>query len=373
MTGLPLIVVFHLARLIGGFALLWMIYQLIARVTDTAHFSNAIDLRRRAWWIVALSSGVGWLAALLGHGDTSDLTIPESNTFYSLMANAHFALAAAIMIALIILVLEMRSFSIGRMALLTGLSLVLTIIQPFASVAVYTILGVTLLVIWWRDSRSSTVPLGDPPTFTAAFIAGLITAPLLLYLYAATQADALLRAWSAQNQTPSPPLLDYVLGYGLLLIFAFFGARQAWRRKTDWDVLLLVWVLVTLLLLYAPFPLQRRFSLGLHVPIGILAAIGLTEIVRAKWPRRALIGVTVLTSVFIELALFGGAAAHDPRIYLSTNEAAALSWLQQNAPTDGGGAGFAGDGRFHSGVLPVSAWCMVIRLKRSTPNAANSW
>ena len=168
----------------------------------------------------------------------------------------------------------------------------------------------------------------------AAFIAGLITAPLLLYLYSATQADAVLRAWSQQNQTPSPPPIDYLLGYGLLWIFAFFGARQAWRRKSDWDVLLLVWIVVTLPMLYAPFPLQRRLSLGLHVPIGILAAIGLTEIVRTRWPRRALIGVTLLTSVFIELALFGGAAAHDPRIYLTTNEAAALSWLQAHAPHD---------------------------------------
>jgi hypothetical protein len=322
LTGLPLIVVYHLGRLIGGFALLWMIYQLIARVTTT------IDLRRRAWWIVALTSGVGWLAALLGHGAASDLMIPEANTFYSLMANAHFALAAAILIALIMLVLEMRFFSIGRMALLTGLSLVLTIIQPFASLAVYAIVGVTLLVIWWRDRSFPRF------RFSAAFIAGLITAPLLIYLYAATQADDVLRAWSAQNQTPSPPLFDYVLGYGLLLIFAFLGARQAWRRKSDWDVLLLAWVLVIVLLLYAPFPLQRRFALGLHVPIGILAAIGLTEIVRAKWPRRASIGVMALTSIFIELALFGGAAAHSSSIYLSTNEAAALSWLQQNAPTE---------------------------------------
>lgn len=337
LTGLPLIVVYHLARLIGGFALLWMIYQLIARVTDT------IDLRRRAWWIVALSSGVGWLAALLGHGEASDLTIPESNTFYSLMTNAHFAWAAAIMIALILLVLEMRSFSIGRMALLTGLSLALAIIQPFASIAVYAVLGVTLLVIWRRDSRThserserseaqSKNASGFPRyAFAAAFIAGLITAPLLLYLYSATQADAVLRAWAQQNQTPSPPPLDYVLGYGLLWIFALFGVRQAWRRRSDWDVLLLIWILVTLPLLYAPFPLQRRLSLGLHVPIGILAAIGLTEIVRVKWPRRALIGVMLLTSVFIELALFGGAMAHDPRIYLSTNEAQALNWLQNNA------------------------------------------
>lgn len=339
VTGLPLIVVYHLARLLGGFALLWMIYQLIARVVD------AVDLRRRAWWIVALSSGLGWLAALLGHGETSDLTIPESNTFFSLITNAHFALAAAIMIGMMILVLEMRSFSIGRIVALTALSLLLATIQPFAPVAVYAILGVTLLVLWWRNTRTHAVSerseaqsdktSGFPwyPA-VAALIAGLITAPWLWFLYSATQVDAVLRAWSQQNQTLSPPPLDYVLGYGLLWLLAFFGARQAWRRKSTWDLLLLVWILVTLPLLYAPISLQRRLSLGLHVPIGILAALGVTELVHAKWPRRALIGVTLLTSVFIELALLGGATAHNPSIYLSNNEAAALNWLQHNAPMD---------------------------------------
>jgi hypothetical protein len=256
-----------------------MIYELIARVTD------GIDLRRRAWWIVSLSSGVGWFAALIGHADSADLTIPEANTFYSLMTNAHFALAAAIMIALFILILEVRSFSIGRIMILTILSLALAIIQPFASLTVYGITGVTLLVLWWRDSRMRSTQLQagtrreqsgaqsqdarafPRAQFLAAFIAGLITAPLLLYLYSATQADAVLQAWSQQNQTPSPPPIDYVLGYGLLWIFAFFGARQAWRRKTAWDILLLMWILVTLPMLYAPFPLQRRLALGLHLPI----------------------------------------------------------------------------------------------------------
>lgn len=337
LLSLPLIVVFHAARLSGGFALLWLIYELIARVTD------GIDLRRRAWWIVALSSGVGWFAVLLGHGDAADLSIPESNTFYTLIANAHFALAAAMMIGMFILILEMRSFSIGRLALLVILSLTLAILQPFAPVAVYAIAGVTLFGLWWRDWRKrpersvaqSRAAFTFPRSqFVAAFSAGLITAPLLIYLYSATQADAVLRAWSQQNQTPSPPPLDYLLGYGLLWIFAFVGARQAVQRRSDWDILLLVWIVVTLPLLYAPFPLQRRLSLGLHVPIGILAAIGLTAIVRAAWPRRALIGITLLTSVFIELALLGGAAAHDARIYLTTNEAAALGWLQAHAPHD---------------------------------------
>ncbi len=322
ILSLPLIVVYHAARLFGGFALLWMVYELIARMTE------ALELRRRAWWIVALSSGVGWLAALLGHADSSDMTIPESNTFYSLIANAHFALAAAIMIGMFILILEMQTFSIVRTIALAVMSLVLAIIQPFAPLAVYGIAGVTLLILWWRDRHFPRAQ------FLAAFSAGLITALLSLYLYSATQADAVLRAWSQQNQTPSPPPIDYLLGYGLLWIFAFFGARQAWRRKSEWDVLLLVWVVATLPMLYAPFPLQRRLSLGLHVPIGILAAIGLTEIVRTRWPRRALIAVTLLTSIFIELALLGGAAVHDPRIYLTTNEAAALSWLQSHVPHD---------------------------------------
>ena len=335
ILSLPLIVVFHAARLIGGFALLWLIYELIARLTDS------LDLRRRAWWIAALSSGVGWLAVLLGHADSTDMTIAESNTFYSLMANAHFALAAALMIGMFLLILEMRSFSIGRVLTLTILSLGLAIIQPFAPFAVYGIAGVTLLGLWWRNARPERIGAQSRDAsafpraqFLAAFIAGLITAPLLLYLYSATQADAVLQAWSQQNQTPSPPPIDYLLGYGLLWIFVFFGARQAWRRKTAWDILLLMWILVTLPMLYAPFPLQRRLALGLHLPIAILAALGLSEIVRARWPRRILIGMTLLTSVFIELALFGGAASRDPRIYLTIDEAAALNWLQANAPHD---------------------------------------
>ena len=128
----------------------------------------------------------------------------------------------------------------------------LAIIQPFAPVAVYSDCGcdaagdlVARCTVAFLSGakRSRRTRATFPRTqFIAAFIAGLITAPLLLYLYSATQADAVLRAWSQQNQTPSPPPLDYLLGYGLLWIFAFFGARQAWRRKTDWDVLLLVWI-----------------------------------------------------------------------------------------------------------------------------------
>ena len=133
LTGLPLIIVFHAARLLGGLALLWMIYEFIARV------SHSVDLRRRMWWMVALSSGMGWLAALVGYGSSSDLTIPESNTFFSLIANAHFGLAMALMLLLFLVVVEARTFSMRRMLAAGGASLLLAVVQPFAPFAVYAI------------------------------------------------------------------------------------------------------------------------------------------------------------------------------------------------------------------------------------------
>lgn len=317
--NLPLIVVFHLARIVGGFALLWMAYQLIARFTD------AIDLRQRAWWLVALSSGLGWLATLLGRTDSADLTIAESNTFYSLMANAHFALATAIMLAMSIAVIETQRRSWWRIIWISVLSLTLAIIQPFAPFAVYAIIGVTLLLIWRRDRSFPRA------SFLTAFIAGLITAPLLLYMYLAAQNDPVLRAWSIQNQTPSPLVIDYLIGYGLLLIAAIPGARSAWRRGSNWDLLFLVWIVVTVPMLYAPIPLQRRLSLGLHIPIALLAAQGFSQVIRSKWPRRLALAATLPTSAFIMLALIGGAVARDPRIYITSNEAAAFDWLQANA------------------------------------------
>lgn len=320
VLGWPLIGIYHAARVLGGFALLWAIYALIARVI------HPIAQRRQAWWLVALSSGLGWLAWLLGRETTSDWMIPESNTFYSLAANAHFALAMALMIVLACGVLEAERFTPRRGLILGVVSLWLAVIQPFASIALFMILGVTLMLMWRRDRQWPRAQ------FVTAFVAGLVTLPLVIYLYAATQIDAVMSGWSTQNQTPSPPVLDYLLGYGLLIVLAIPAARSAWRRRSNWDLLMLVWIVVTVPLLYGPFPLQRRWSLGLHIPIGLLAASGLNLIARSSLARRLIVAATLPTSIMIVVVLSAGALAHSPSIYLSTDEAAAMAWLHDHAP-----------------------------------------
>ncbi len=345
-THLPIPLVYHLARVSAGFVLLLVVYALIARATQD------LAERRLAFLFAALSSGLGWLAVMLGHIGTSDLLIPESNTFFSLHINPHFPIATALMVGMMLVAQGQRPEVASRQSdirpggqvreavALTVMSLALAVVQPFAVVIVYAALGVSLFLRWWRDRRIAWLAVWR------IFGAGVMTLPLSVYTVWVTQADPVLRGWMAQNVTPSPPVWDYALGYGLVLVLAAPGAVSAVRRRTDTDLLLLAWIGVTAIALYAPFALQRRFSLGLHVPLAILAAMGLprwhslllampTGLYRLT-KRKSVIALacaaTLLTTLIVIVLAIGGGMKRDPRLFVSADEAAAMDWLHENAP-----------------------------------------
>jgi hypothetical protein len=325
-TRLPIPLVYHLARVFAGVALLLVVYALITRVTQD------LTERRVAFLVVALSSGLGWLAVTLGHFGTSDLVIPESNTFYTLHINPHFPLAMALMVGMFLAVGNWRSevrgqnLGAGRTIGLAAMSLALAIVQPFAVMTVYLTLGVYVFLCWRRDGRMAW------QVIWSVVIAGVATLPLMIYTFWVTQADPLLRGWMAQNVTPSPPVWDYALGYGLILVLAVPGAIQAVRRRSDADLLLLAWVGVTVVLLYAPFSLQRRFSFGLHIPLAILAAMGLLGLTRRKLVVGSAIASMLLTTLLVLILAIGGGLKQDSRLFVSADEAAAMDWLRANTP-----------------------------------------
>jgi Family of unknown function (DUF6541) len=287
--------------------------------------------RRIAFLFVALSSGLGWLAVIFGHLSTSDLVIPESNTFYSLHINPHFPAAMALMVGMLgrIPTIQYRiSRAVSETVFLIASSLALAIVQPFATVTVYVTLGVYLALCWWRDRHVAW------PIVWKALIAGMVTLPLLAYTLWITQADPVLRGWMAQNVTLSPPIWDYVLGYGLMLALAVPGAVVAARRRSDTDLLLLAWVGVTALLLYVPFAMQRRFSLGLHIPLAILAAMGLFHVARQQRIWGWALAATLPTTLLVIVLALGGGLKQDSRLFVTADEAAALDWLHDHAPRD---------------------------------------
>jgi hypothetical protein len=242
----------------------------------------------------------------------------------------HFPLAMALMVGMLLAGSRKPEAGhrsrMGEHAALVAMSLALAIVQPFAVAIVYGTLGAFLLLRWRRDGRI------EWPLVWKASIAGLATLPLTLYTFWITQTEPVLREWTVQNVTPSPPVWDYVLGYGLILVLAVPGAVMAFRRRCDMDLLLLAWVGVTAIALYAPFALQRRFSLGLHIPLAILAAAGLYRTTKRRLVVSLVFASTLLTTLLVIVLAIGGGLKHDPRLFVSADEASAMDWLRENAP-----------------------------------------
>lgn len=324
VTRLPLAAVYHIARIAGGWASLVVVYLLMARVFDvTAE-------RRRAWWFVALTSGLGWIG-LRG----TDLVIPESNTFFAVLTNAHFALAMALMALLFMAVVD------GSVLVAVLTSVALAVLQPFAPIAVFAALGVFLLFRWVRpleDKGGRTFPMRQA---RAVLAAGLIITPLMLYFYLVTQRDPILQGWSTQNVTPSPQVGEYLIGFGVMSILAIPGARFALKRGRDTDVIVVAWAVTSALLLYAPFALQRRFSLGLHIPVALLGVMGLTYVLAPRFRDRAahrlpivLFAISLPSTLLLLLATSTAAFVQPPdaRLFVTADEAASFQWLRQNVP-----------------------------------------
>jgi hypothetical protein len=310
LVGLPLIWTYHLARVLGGLFLLLVTYYFVALFLDD------VRERRAAYLLVGLSSGLGWLASpfLL----TPDLWIPESITFYAIFTNPHFPLVMALMLLIFAHVVK------GRLLWACLASLLLAIVQPFGLLTIYAVLGGYLTLRWIMDKRFPR------PEIVRTIASGVVTVPIILYDFYVFTSNPALKAWAAQNLTPSPPPWDYVLGYGLILALALGGVVWSVRQRTNG--FLLTWVGVNALLLYAPFSLQRRLVTGLHIPLCILAAVGLFRYVL---PGRALlrnvvVALTTLTNILLLVASTGGAARHEHPLYIYRDEKEALDWLREN-------------------------------------------
>lgn len=326
LLGLSLPLVYHLARAVNGLLLLLIVYWFFA------HLERGLWTRRAAFLLAALSSGLGWLAALL-RLFTSDLWVPEAITFYAILANPHFPLAMALMLIVIGLVVWPAHRSRLTLGVMIGASLLLAVVQPFAVFGLLVVLGGYLIVQTAHERRAPW------PLVGRALTSGLAAAPVIAYDVWIYTANPTFAAWSAQNLTLSPPVWDYVLSYGLVLILALVGLAGTIRRWTAGDRLSVAWIVTIASLLYAPFPLQRRLVMGLHFPLCFLAAQGLRWLASQQPTRRGIltntiIGLSTLTNLFLLLGALVTVRSGDPRLFLYRDEVPALAWLRGHTPTE---------------------------------------
>jgi hypothetical protein len=156
----------------------------------------------------------------------------------------------------------------------------------------------------------------------------------MVYDYWLSLIHPVISGWNAQNLTPSPPLIDTVLGFGLMFAGATISLFwQPWRSGRA-GRLLTIWFLVGFILLYTPLPFQRRLSMGLYLPMVGLTTWWLSKLepsIRTfRLTQTAILALSIPSLILVLIAGVSGASRGEPAISYSMAELDAYDWIGSN-------------------------------------------
>lgn len=319
ITNLSLLITYHLARAIGALILL------LSMARFFKHLFGDQEKSRWAVLLAAFGSGIGWLVLPFGRF-TSDFWVAEAYPFLSAFVNPHFPLALALILWLLT-GYKASGFKLMPAFYLFG-SLLLAIIQPFGVVIVFLVLFVK--AVWdYCDAHQAS--------WVYPALVGLGSAPVLVYQEWLVHQDPLWLSWNAQNLTPTPPPWDLLLAFSPALVFAVLGMITIIRARDSRSRILVCWFVICLLLLYFPFNLQRRFMLGLFIPVVGLAVEGIhltvsRSLLRTHWLPAAIFCSSILTNLILLFGMGSAMQNHQPALYLTKNLSDSMAWIRQNTP-----------------------------------------
>lgn len=261
LLGLNVAIGFNIIRITAYMTLVFVLAVFIGKIDQNGKINSGLSL-----FLLAASGGLGWLLLPFGKFGV-DFWVAEAFPFLSGLANPHFPIALAMMVLAIIL----PEYSGGKPIIvwmgLTGF--LLSIVSPFGFVLICGVLFFSF--IWKIHDHSRITKL----SIFAFFVTGL---PYSLYQYWAVTSTPQLAQWTAQNLTPSPQVWDIFLTVSPWLFLIAVGSKSIIGRISEPIVRRLVlWLSFGLILAFIPFDLQRRFLIGLSLPIIGLGLISLPE------------------------------------------------------------------------------------------------
>ena len=344
--GLPLLIVYHAARLVGALLLL----AALARFMSVFLGKQSSRPWTALLW-AAFGSGLGWLLLIFGFL-AADTWVVDAFPFLSAFAIPHFALGMALMLWAFSRVDAALTWQNGLLDFFIALAL--GILAPFSVVITLVVLGGDALWRLWLGRGAYWRHMG----WLRLVWIGLGGGPMLLYQFWLTRVDPVLAIWNAQNLTPSPAPWDLLAAFSPALLLALVGgwlvltralgnARPAnletqneltsnlGSKAGDWPEgarLLVVWAVLGILLLYLPIGFQRRFIFGLYIPLVGLAVLGLEKFTRRqRLVRAAALGLSLPTNLILLAVMALSSLAHNPILYMTRDESAAMAWIRANA------------------------------------------
>lgn len=337
LTRIPPVALFHVARVIASLIMYMALYHLSATIWP---HTQRIRARRLFFVITAVGSGLGWLFwPLTGNNTFPDLTVPEMFPFYSSLMNVHFPLTlACLSLIASSLIAAFRPGitddpAIGNGGLAVGLlSFALSLLYPQALVPVGG--AVAFYVVYhWVQRRSLTMR-----ELRWLMLLVLPALPVSIYYAAIITYIPTISAWNSQNVTPAPSPIILILGLGIPLLIALPGLYRAVRQfDQDGDQFMLVWLVAILIAMYLPSNVQRRFAVGMMIPIAYFATRSLESFwlprISRRW-RYQLVGaalVSMTISYFILLVVNTNISVGP---FLERDYKAAFEWLKSNTTVD---------------------------------------
>ena len=345
LAGAPVSVVFHIIRIVVSMFMYLALYQLAATIW------MKVRTRRLFFVLVSIGAGFGWLYAILSGGaiDAPDLSIPEAFPLHSTFVNVHFPLAIgclALLIGVIIAVFrpgtdhEPTVTNGGLLAAL--LSLAIGLLYPQALVPLGGALFVYVAVLWYQRKR---IPRREILWFLTIVLPAL---PLAVYYGAVVMYNPAMAQWSQQNVTSAPSPLVMIIGFGVPLLLAVPGISHAIRRFSEGhdDRFMLVWLVTIVIVVYLPTNIQRRFAIGMMLPIAYFAtraleAFWFQRVVSRRWRYRLfvlLLPLLMLTPFFVlfvpTLPVLINRPEDTQGLFLKRDYVAAFDWLESHTDFD---------------------------------------
>src|SRR5712692_11038799 len=190
----------------------------------------------------------------------------EVSSFGVLLSAPHLMLGLAL--TLVCAPLYLRAIGGGRiwLVLLGGAVLSLSLVHSFNTPVLVSVLVVHAAVTGRR-------------AWPAAIVAGLAAAPMAIYSLLLYQTDPFWSGtYSAQNIMPAPAPWSLPFDFGLVLLAAPLAWPVVRRWPTERRRLILLWIGLGLIWMYAPVAYQRRFALGVQPALAVLAGVGVVEL-----------------------------------------------------------------------------------------------
>lgn len=271
--GLDVEPTFHLARWLFGIAALYAIDRLCRKVFIFQNHARA------AFLLAALGAGAGWLQLILGAPfepiSPIDFWLIDAYVFFSVSLFPSFSFTLVLMAWALNLFLDY--LETGKPQTVLFVSLLAAFSQtanPIAFAVVDLAFAGAVMALWWKNRKIEACHI---VALSAIAIAQI---PLLVYNYLILSRDPFWSQFTAQNQTLSPPPVFYLWGFAPFWLFALYGIFLALRERNPKLLALAAWIFGGFAFAYLPVAIQRRFILGITIPLAALAIHGLSDLLK---------------------------------------------------------------------------------------------